>query len=89
MARMTLMRVAGQEDNAVDADDEDAATSNAPASENDELDRIIDELQRKHWRGKKDSEKPVESEQEVSDEPDFVISTRHKPHFGGPLRGAM
>ncbi|MEO6917961.1 MAG: DUF3426 domain-containing protein [Collimonas sp.] len=53
MARMTLMHVAGQDDYTLaakaGAKDGDAAASH----DDDELDRIIDELQRKPWRGEK------------------------------------
>ncbi len=95
MARMTLMQVAGHEDLAAKGD------AGTVASENDELDRIIDELYRKPWRGQKSSDKSrdksgeksggniTESKQEASSEPDFVLSARRKQRIGRPLRGAM
>ncbi|WP_211460748.1 DUF3426 domain-containing protein [Collimonas silvisoli] len=50
MARMTLMHVAGQDDHAPAAKNGSGA-----ADDDDELDRIIDELQRKPWRGEKNA----------------------------------
>ncbi|MFC5476182.1 DUF3426 domain-containing protein [Paraherbaspirillum soli] len=53
MARMTLMHVAGQ-DYATSETDSNAAADDQPAApDDDELDRLIDELQRKPWRVKK------------------------------------
>lgn len=53
MARMTLMHVAGQDDytQAAKAKDGESASN----ADDDELDRIIDELQRKPWRGEKNA----------------------------------
>ncbi|AEK60609.1 DUF3426 domain-containing protein [Collimonas fungivorans] len=48
IARMTLMHVAGQDDYTQAAKAESGATA-----DDDELDRIIDELQRKPWRAEK------------------------------------
>ncbi|AMO93748.1 MJ0042 family finger-like domain protein [Collimonas fungivorans] len=48
MARMTLMHVAGQEDYV-----QAAKAESGTAADDDELDRIIDELQRKPWRAEK------------------------------------
>jgi len=53
MARMTLMHVAGQEDHTLAAKAKDGAAASNP--DDDELDRIIDELQRKPWRGEKNA----------------------------------
>ncbi|AMP03287.1 DUF3426 domain-containing protein [Collimonas pratensis] len=53
MARMTLMHVAGQDDYTLAAKDKDGASAGNP--DDDELDRIIDELQRKPWRGEKNA----------------------------------
>ena len=52
MARMTLMQVAGQDDYTQAAKAESGTTA---AGDDDELDRIIDELQRKPWRGEKNA----------------------------------
>ncbi|AMO98659.1 MJ0042 family finger-like domain protein [Collimonas arenae] len=108
MARMTLMHVAGENDYTVDAEGKAAARDNAASSDDDELDRIIDELQRKPWRGEKNAsmaqntaegsesnnrrkgrDRSAEPEQEISDEPDFVLSARRKQRIGGALRGIM
>ncbi|HWX02605.1 DUF3426 domain-containing protein [Collimonas sp.] len=53
MARMTLMHVAGQDDYTLAAKGKDGASAGNP--DDDELDRIIDELQRKPWRGEKNA----------------------------------
>jgi predicted Zn finger-like uncharacterized protein len=52
MARMTLMHVAGQDDYTQAAK---AGSGASGAHDDDELDRIIDELQRKPWRGEKNA----------------------------------
>jgi len=105
MARMTLMHVAGQDDETLAA----RAGSAPAADDDDELDRIIDELQRKPWRAekvpaaansqnaadsgdsskKKSREKNAEPETAAADEPDFVLSARRKQRLGGTLRWAM
>lgn len=105
MARMTLMHVAGQDDDTLAA----RAGSGSAADDVDELDRIIDELQRKPWRAekipaaansqsaadsgdsskKKNREKNAEPEPAAADEPDFVLSARRKQRIGGTLRWAM
>jgi predicted Zn finger-like uncharacterized protein len=105
MARMTLMHVAGQDDDTLAA----RAGSGPAADDVDELDRIIDELQRKPWRAekvpavansqnaadsgdsskKKSREKTAEPEPAAADEPDFVLSARRKQRIGGTLRWAM
>ncbi|GAC1552688.1 MAG: DUF3426 domain-containing protein [Collimonas sp.] len=102
MARMTLMHVAGQDDYPLTAK---AGAKDGAAhtdDDDDELDRIIDELQRKPWRGeknaaegnensskKKSRETTAEPELDAIDEPDFVLSARRRQRLGGPLRGAM
>jgi predicted Zn finger-like uncharacterized protein len=53
MARMTLMHVAGQDDYTLAAKAKNGET--AVNQDDDELDRIIDELQRKPWRGEKNA----------------------------------
>ncbi|SDX51736.1 MJ0042 family finger-like domain-containing protein [Collimonas sp. OK242] len=53
MARMTLMHVAGQDDYPLTAKTD--AKDGAAHADDDELDRIIDELQRKPWRGEKNT----------------------------------
>lgn len=53
MARMTLMHVAGQDDYPLTA--KTGAKDGAVHTDDDELDRIIDELQRKPWRGEKNA----------------------------------
>ncbi|PFH10657.1 putative Zn finger-like uncharacterized protein [Collimonas sp. PA-H2] len=53
MARMTLMHVAGQDDYTLAAKEKNGGT--AGNHDDDELDRIIDELQRKPWRGEKNA----------------------------------
>ncbi|WP_211451690.1 DUF3426 domain-containing protein [Collimonas antrihumi] len=54
MARMTLMHVAGQDDYPLTAK-AGAKDGTAHTDDDDELDRIIDELQRKPWRGEKNA----------------------------------
>lgn len=53
MARMTLMHVAGPDDYTLAA--KAKAKDGAAHTDDDELDRIIDELQRKPWRGEKNA----------------------------------
>ncbi|AIY40016.1 putative transmembrane protein [Collimonas arenae] len=55
MARMTLMHVAGQDDYTLAAKTNAKDAANAANRDDDELDRIIDELQRKPWRGEKNA----------------------------------
>lgn len=55
MARMTLMHVAGQYDYTLDAAGKAKSKDDPAPSDDEDLDRIIDELQRKPWRGEKNS----------------------------------
>jgi len=76
MARMTLMHVAGQDDYPLPA--KTGAKDGTAHSDDDELDRIIDELQRKPWRGEKNAAAAASSNATDSSENSSKKKNREK-----------